>query len=167
MAVDLLAYAFVSAGGQPPTCTMQAASPDVAAYLEEHLTDLRGRGRSGASPPAEFLAPGAQRVFNDLLSQDQQVFEASATALAQALQAQLHGATKDGLFVALNATLQDQRLASVLKLEVTEQYAGVLEDVAGGQRTLAAVRNLLDRPGELQKGAIFPDPRPDLSLIHI
>jgi hypothetical protein len=65
--------------------------------------------------------------------------------------------TKRGFFVTLRR-LEQIPQAAVLKLDVHDAAAAALRS-NGGEPTLEAVKDLLDIPGELQKGAVFPDPR--------
>jgi hypothetical protein len=52
-----------------------------------------------------------------------------------------------------------------LKLDVHDAAAAALRTDSAGEPTLEAVKDLLDIPGELQKGAIVPDPRGDSDVI--
>jgi hypothetical protein len=47
-----------------------------------------------------------------------------------------------------------EQYGGVLKLQVVAQHAAVLEELASGDVQLSAVTDLLDKPGELQKGAL-------------
>ncbi|HTE86228.1 MAG TPA: hypothetical protein VK821_16005, partial [Dehalococcoidia bacterium] len=165
MAIKWLTYVYIRAGGESPACSAQSVPSDAELYLEEHVTALQSKGRSGASPPAEFLEPAHRQRFEDLLCGHEQQFLAAATSLAAQVQAGLHGGTTDGLFVGLNGDASGIAFASVLKLEVTEKHRGALQDVAGGKIAISTVQNLLDKPGDRQKGVVVPDPRPDSSLI--
>jgi hypothetical protein len=52
-----------------------------------------------------------------------------------------------------------------LKLDVKPTAGAAVSRGAGGRRRLEAVEELLDLPGELQKGAIVPDGRPDSEVV--
>jgi hypothetical protein len=71
----------------------------------------------------------------------------------------MDGRTKRGVFVALRRS-GDPRVA-VLKLDVVSEHAGFLADAGD----IDVIDNLLDIPGELQKGAVTPDPRPNSTVI--
>lgn len=70
--------------------------------------------------------------------------------------------TKRGFFVTLRRT--NPTIGVALKLDVSESAAASIR-LTNGVPTLEAVRDLLDIPGELQKGAIAPDPRPMSDVI--
>jgi hypothetical protein len=62
--------------------------------------------------------------------------------------------TSPGLLVCLPAHDNDDRYGGLLKLQVVAPNAAVLGELASGKVKLSAVRDLLDKPGDLQKGAI-------------
>jgi hypothetical protein len=68
--------------------------------------------------------------------------------------ARMDGRTAKGLLICLRANDDHERYAGVLKLQVVAPNAAVLEELASGEVKLSAVRDLLDKPGDLQKGAL-------------
>jgi hypothetical protein len=55
--------------------------------------------------------------------------------------------------------------AAALKLEVVTPNSAVLERLETGEEVLEGATNVLDAPGQLQKGALVDDPRPQSDVI--
>jgi hypothetical protein len=73
--------------------------------------------------------------------------------------------SKRGFLVALRRTVAGGvKQAGVLKLDVHDDTAAAARLVAGELR-LEAVQDLLDLQGDLQKGAIYPDPRAESDVV--
>ncbi len=68
-----------------------------------------------------------------------------------------------GFFVTLRRS--GPALGAALKLDVHDAAAAALRRDSAGEPTLEAVQDLLDIPGELQKGAVVPDGRPGSEVI--
>ncbi len=72
---------------------------------------------------------------------------------------------QDGLFVAVRADGEHgEGQAAVLKLQVVAPHTGYLWRTRGRVR-LGAVRDALNTPGQLQKGALYPDHRIDSAVV--
>ena len=67
-----------------------------------------------------------------------------------------HG--RAGFFVAATFTDGTNSQAMVLKLDASSKKLAAMSG-SGANRVLKSVEDLLDMPGDLQKGAVFPDPR--------
>jgi hypothetical protein len=68
-----------------------------------------------------------------------------------------------GFFVTLR--LASPRGGAALKLDVHDAAAAALRTNPRGDPTLEAIQDLLDLPGQLQKGAVAPDSRSDSDVI--
>lgn len=164
MTLGLVTYTYVEQGAATPTCTIRSATGDVADYLEAHADAIVEKASSNSTPPAKFLNRAAERRFQALATGTQTQFLATAQELAQRLQSEMDGRTKRGFFVALRRTVDKEAHACVMKLDVSDKAAASLQRRAG-LPDLAAVKDLLDVPGQLQKGAVTPDPRATSDVI--
>lgn len=164
MTLRLVTYTYVEQAAAAPTCKLRAATGDVADYLEAHAEAMVEKATNNATPPARFLNPAARQRFQRLASGTQNEFLSVAEELARRLQSEMDRRTKRGFFVALRRTVQNSASACVLKLDVSSKAAAALKQ-SQGQPDLAAVKDLLDVPGDLQKGAVTPDPRPASNVI--
>jgi hypothetical protein len=126
----------------------------INAFLSDHITGLREMTSKRKTPPGRFTDPEAKSLFRDLFSGTDGAFAAAAGGLAKRLIARMDGRTAKGLPICLRAHDDQERYAGVLKMQVVSPNAAVLEELASGEMKLSAVRDLLDRPGELQKGAL-------------
>jgi hypothetical protein len=70
-----------------------------------------------------------------------------------------------GLLICVRVVDGKKRSAAVLKLEVVTPNSAVLEKLDTGEEVLEAVTDVLDAPGELQKGALVDDPRPGSDVV--
>lgn len=163
MTLEHVAYAFVEPGGQSPSCRVHTVSDEIAVYLLDHVDDLMKRFGRGSIPPASFRSSAAGQRFYALREGDEAQFVAAAQELSTRLHTAMDARSKRGFLVAIREIGESPRVA-VLKLDVHEEHAAVLHADREGV-TLEAVQDLLDIPGELQKGAIVPDPRADSEVI--
>lgn len=159
MQLSRVAYAFVDAGGAVPAPQITTVSPDIADYLEDHRADVVERASTGRVAEAVFTNPTATARFSALAHGSDADFTNAATSLAQRLHARMDGRTAKGFFVAATFRHQNQVEAMVLKLDATDRKLAAIGGTAHSP-TLESVEDLLDVPGELQKGAVYPDPRP-------
>ena len=75
--------------------------------------------------------------------------------------------SKRGFFVAIRErTGRNQVRVAALKLDVHDEHAAAAR-LVGDELQLEAVQDLLDIPGELQKGAVYPDDRPHSEVIIV
>jgi hypothetical protein len=163
MAIDLVSYAYVEPGGTPPTMRVRTTRPDVDAYLSEHIDSLIERARVGALSPAVFRSTVARVRFSQLATGTRQDFVTTSQQIADRLFGSMDLRAKRGFFVTIRCSQPERGVA--LKLDVHDAAAAALRLDASGEPTLEAVQDLLDIPGELQKGAVVPDTRPDSGVI--
>ena len=164
MAISRVTYAYVEQAGKAPLCKMRTVSGDLEEYLEAHVNDVVRRRNDGRSPPSSFNSSDAKARLERLLNGSEQEFLESAQLLATRLQKEMDGRTKRGFFVALVRTSEGNAEAAVLKLDVNEEFAATIGTDDAGEPDLEAVKDLLDIPGDLQKGAVYPDSRDDSEL---
>jgi len=144
---------------------MRPGVDEVSPFLVAHVDDLRGRAANGSTANAAFLSDGDRQLMEDLRSGSDDAFLAAAGELGARLVQQMNpmGASLPGLFVC--ATIESDGdlvlpYATVLKLEVVSAQGAILRKLETGEETLAAVTDVLDQPGKLQKGLVFRDVRP-------
>lgn len=159
MPIVLVAYAFVEPGGKTPQALVRSVSSEIRQYLNEHADDLLGRARRGSSAPAFFRGPAAKKRMLDLQVGTQLTFLAAAQDLTVRLHTAMDQRSKRGFCVALQRSADSGvQECAFLKLDVRE-HPGAAARPVGGERLLEAIKDLLDLPGALQKGAVYPDPR--------
>jgi hypothetical protein len=164
MAINIVAYAFVDPKGPPPTCAVQQVPPGIHEYFERHVDTILGQAKQGSISPAQFRPQKAKQRFARL----RQGTEAEFLQSAQELVDRLAGATDKrmnrGFFVALRRTGRGPAQSVVLKLDVYDEPAARLKQTTPGDAFFEEVKDLLDIPGDLHKGAVYPDPRADSDL---
>ena len=163
MAIDLVSYAYVEPGGMPPTMRVRATGPEVNTYLSEHIASLVKRASEGGLSPALFRSTDAEERFSHLTIGTRGDFIAASQQIADRLFGSMDMRAKRGFFVTMRCS--DPVQGAALKLDVHDSAAAALRLNASGEPTLEAVQDLLDIPGELQKGGVTPDPRPDSEVI--
>jgi hypothetical protein len=165
MAITLVAYAYVEPGGSAPKCKIQTVSSEIRRYLDRHMDDLLGRAGRGASAPAFFRGEDAEGRFVHLQLGSSKEFVASAGVLTGRLHTAMDNRSKRGFLVAVRRSLDSEEVqAGVLKLDVHDEPAAAARQT-GDELQLEAVADLLDLPGDLQKGAVFPDPRAESEVV--
>jgi hypothetical protein len=164
MTIDLVAYAYVEPGGATPTAAIKTVALQTADYLERHVVSLLHRASQGTTAQAQFRTPAASQRFDRLRSGSHQQFLGAANDLVVRLHTAMDNRAKRGFFVALRLR-RSTTLGGVLKLDVHDEPIGIVGQDAQGLPELDAVLDVLDLPGELQKGAIFEDPRPDSEVV--
>lgn len=126
----------------------------IDAFLGAHITGLRAMTTRNGTSPGSFTDPEARRLFRNLYSGSDNDFLTAADTLTKRLISKMDARTASGLLVCLRAHDAQEQYGGVLKLQVVAQHAAVLEELASGQVGLSAVRDLLDKPGDLQKGVL-------------
>ncbi len=166
MTLTLVSYSFVERGGPAPVCQVrEPVDEEVAKYLEAHVVDLVKRPTRKTVPPANFNSDEARQRFQHLATGSRAAFVNSAQALANRLHVEMASVTaKKGFFVALRRIDGDASEGVVLKLDVSDEPAAALR-TSEGVADLAAIADLLDVPGALQKGAVSPDVRDGSDVI--
>jgi hypothetical protein len=163
--VDMMTYARVAHDAAPGGFVVRPHDSGVDAFLFEHVGSLRERARTGDSPVASFVDPEAAQLFQQLLVGTEEHFLAAARTLTLRLIGRMDRRAAPGLLVCLRLLDGRSRSAAALKLEVVTPHAAVLESLDSGEEVLAAATNVLDAPGDLQKGGLVPDPRPSSDVV--
>jgi hypothetical protein len=156
-----MTYARVAADATPGPMVSRPHDTGVDAFLKDHVTALVKLAAADDSPLARFTDPSARAEFEKLRAGTEQDFLAAAGSLTARLIGQMDGRSAPGLLVCVRFAENGKLSAAALKLQVVTPNAAVLEALDSGEEVLAAATNVLDAPGELQKGAIVPDPRPN------
>lgn len=125
------------------------------------------KATDGSAANAAFHDESRRQRVEDLRSGDDAAFLAAANELALQLTDEMNhvGNAAPGLLVCTTLKEGSATMAAVLKLEVVSNEGAVLRRLESGEETLAAVTNVLDRPGDLQKGLVFPDARPNSDAV--
>jgi hypothetical protein len=127
----------------------------VRAFFVEHIQALRAMSRGkDAPPPGRFIDSEAQSLFQSLHMGDTTEFLGSAGVLTKRLIGRMNHSTKRGLLACIRAEGPSERIGAVLKLEIISPTGATLEELASGEIRLAAVTNIMNQPGNLQKGAL-------------
>jgi hypothetical protein len=126
----------------------------VNAFLGDHIMGLREMTSKRKTSPGKFKDPEAKRLFRDLFTGPDADFLTAAGNLTKRLITRMDARAAKGLLICLRAHDDQERYGGVLKLQVVAPNAAVLEELASGDVKLSAVRDLLDKPGDLQKGAL-------------
>jgi hypothetical protein len=153
--IHCVTYVRVGAGLTPQPPELQEIEPPVAEFLRAHVDDLITKAtKDDATPPAQFTDVDAQELFRDLHTGSEAEFLKSTGQLATRLIARMNRVTAEGLLLALRATHGTGVIAGLLKLQVVAERGAVLERLENGGLQLSAVKDLLEKPGDLQKGAL-------------
>lgn len=149
--------------------TISPLAHDEEDFLQRHVNELRDESAKEQSPRGRFR-PGSPLLqeLESVLSGDNTILESVASELVESLAKAMQGVPNAlDCVVALvtDGETRDRRHVSLLKLDA-EIEAAQLQQVQGGI-TLRVFRDLLPRPGELQKGLSWPDPRSPDSVIII
>lgn len=168
--IHLCALAVITGRGRnvvPPS--VGTLDDDEEDFLQRHVDNLRGVALKADSPRGRFRHGSTlPRDFKAALTDDRTEFGDVAARLVNSLAASMLGATNAlDCVVALVTDGSPSRPehVSLLKLDA-EIEAAQLEQVRDGVR-LKVFRDLLPRPGLLQKGISWPDPRTPHSGIII
>ncbi len=165
MSILFVTYAYIEPAGDIPTCVPESVSSGVERYLLAHVASLLKRVPDGSSPPARFQSADGKERFQALLEGSDSEFLEAAEQLAQRIYKEMDKRSKPGFFVALRSNEGQPIRAAVLKLDIQAKSAAAMARTGQGRMTLEAVKNLLEVPGQLQKGAVFRDDRPASDVV--
>ena len=154
MEITHLSLAKVAHDATFATAELRDVDDGISAFLGAHINGLRTMTTRSGTSPGSFTDPEARRLFRNLYSGPDSNFLAAADNLTKRLIGRMDARTASGLLVCLRAHDDQEQYGGVLKLQVVAPHAAVLEELASGQVRLSAVRDLLDKPGDLQKGAL-------------
>src|SRR4051812_14579298 len=151
-----MTYAVVAADRTPDSPEFLPIDDGITGYLGDHINSLFEKAQAdNATPPGRFRDRDAQRLFRDLHTGAEPEFLAAADALARRLIGRMDGRTAEGLLVCVRAETPAQgRVAGVFKLQRVTPHGAVLRELDTGEKVLAAVKDLMDSPGQLQKSAL-------------
>lgn len=138
-------------------------------FLQRHVNKLRDEATKAQSPRGRFR-PGSSLLgeLESALSANSATFDAVATGLVDSLAKAMRGvanALDCVVALVIDGPSSGPEHVSLLKLDA-EIEAAQLQQAQDGIR-LRVFRDLLPRPGELQKGLSWPDPRYPQSTIVI
>jgi hypothetical protein len=154
----------VARGGAAPSPVLRPGVEDVSAFLVAHGESLLKRAADGSTANASFGDTADEALLEAIRSGDDAMFLASAGVLGARLVEEMGkvGNAASGLLLCTTVADGDGdgAYAVVLKLEVISEQGAVLKTLDDGEETLAAVKDVLDQPGKLQKGLVYPDDRP-------
>jgi len=154
--LKFVTYTRVAAGeaGKPPQLHQLDAA--TAEFLLEHVRSLIKKAtKDDGAPPARFADPDAHELFRQLYSGSSTQFLDATRRLAERLTEAMDGRTSEGLLVALRTESDDAEIiAGVLKLQTAAEHGAVLRQLESGDLQLATVTGMLERPGDLEKGAL-------------
>ncbi|MFC7384725.1 hypothetical protein [Sphaerisporangium rhizosphaerae] len=157
-----MTYARVAPGAATRRPQLQAVESEVEKFLNDHIASLwRMAAKPDAPPPGVFMDLEAQVLFRHLYLGDDEDFLKSVDLLTKRLVERMNGRTSAGLLLCLRAEAATQRIAGVLKLQVVAPNGATLEELESGEVKLSAITNVLDKPGDLQKGALVAAGLPD------
>jgi hypothetical protein len=161
--ISHMTYARVAVGASPGYPELHTVDTRIADFLSDHINDLLVQAtKDGASPPARFGDGEAQALFRNLHNGTDEKFLESAHTLATRLISAMNGRMSEGLLVALRAeTEANGRIAGLLKLQVVAEHGAVLQKLESGELELSAVSDMLEKPGDLEKGALVATSLPD------
>lgn len=167
MKIVHLTYSHVKAGQVIGTLQLRAHDNKVDAFLLDHVADLRKRQSLGNCPHSTFVDAASSGLFDKLRSGTQQEFLETAKTLTTRLVNEMNGTTAAGLLVCLRVEQGAELSAAALKLEVMAEHGAVLEQLDSGEMQLSSATDVLQVPGDLQKGALVPDPRAPESQVVV
>ncbi len=165
MQITHMTYTRVAHGVTPPQLIPRAHTAGVDKFLFDHYGALRTKAQKSDSPMAFFFDSSAKDLFTALQTGSDPDFFAAAHTVAARLIGEMDGRMEPGLLICLRIVDGDTTSAAVLKLEVVTPNSAVLDKLDSGEEVLEAVTNVLDAPGELQKGAVIDDVRDGSDVI--
>ncbi|MFC3982706.1 hypothetical protein [Streptosporangium jomthongense] len=150
-----MTYTRVAPGVSPRSPQLQLVESEVEKFLREHIAAMRRMtSKSDSPPPAVFEDSEAQDLFRKLHTGSDDEFLTSVDMLTKRLIERMNGRTAPGLLISLRAQEENERIAGVLKLQVVAPNGATLEELESGDVKLSAITNVLEKPGDLQKGAL-------------
>lgn len=149
-----MSLAKVAHGAVPAPPELRNIDIGINAFLGDHIAGLRGMTSKRKTAPGKFIESEPERLFRDLYLGSDEAFLSAAEVLTKRLVTKMDGRTADGLLICLRARDDQEQYGGALKLQVVAEHAAVLEELESGDVNLSAVTDLLDKPGELQKGAL-------------
>ncbi|MFG1685199.1 hypothetical protein ACGFNP_33910 [Nonomuraea sp. NPDC049269] len=151
-----MTYAMVAHHAAPGYPRLRGSDAGVNAFLGGHAQALQDLTARRQFPPGRFTDHETRALFHNIYAGTDTQFLDAADVLTKRLISRMDRRTTPGLLVAIRANYGDtERVAGVLKFEVVAEHAAVLRELESGALELSAARNMLDAPGDLQKGALI------------
>lgn len=154
-----MTYSRVNGEAPPAKATLRPVDDGVEAFLGEHVAKLLDLAAKDDTPKAGFHEQAMRDRFADLADGDDAAFLAAASALTTRVHERMDGRATPGLLLCATLEHGAGNVAAVMKLSVVAEQGAVLELLESGEEVLSAVTDVLERPGDLQKGVITPDGR--------
>lgn len=164
MTVELLTFQNVGPGVEASKAEIRPHEEEVDQFLIAHMNALLAAARDGKLPKAGFRDEVAEELFRDARDSSEEAFLNAATLMCQKLNKAMDRRTVPGLLV-LFRTVSPNRYLTVVKLQVASEYAATLQRVGEGREDLRAIKDVLDSPGQIQKGLLYEDPRECSSVV--
>ena len=167
MDISHLVYSRVAAGHTPKRQVLQPSDPGVNAFLRDHVEALLNMAdKPDATPPGKFTSQQATVLFRNLHTGSDEEFIDAAHELTSRLIVRMNGRTADGLLVCLRVKPEGRgSVAGALKLQVDAPNAAILKALESGEVVLTAVKDMLEKPGDLQKGALVTSWHPEGEVV--
>ncbi|GAA1312394.1 hypothetical protein Psi02_80110 [Planotetraspora silvatica] len=168
MDISLMTYNLVARDSSHRDPQLQEIDGKVMDFLVEHVDHIQKMAESpDSAPPGTFADSEAKDIFQALHAGTADGFRASVQVLTKRLTDRMNRTTKPGLLVCLRAENDGERLAAVLKLEILEPTGATLKQLDSGELRLSAVTDMLEKPGDLQKGVLVTSKLPADTAICI
>lgn len=166
MDVSLLTYCVVTPDRSHMESKLVAVEDGIRDFLTEHVAHLqKAQKGDNASPPGVVADTESREIFQALHAGTEADFLEAASKLTKRLIGKMNKVTKSGLLMIFRAEDEAGRLAAVLKLEIQEPTGAVMKRLENGEIELSAVKDMLEKPGDLQKGVLVVDGLPDDEVI--
>lgn len=159
--VTHMTYARVAKDAAPAYPSLRSIDDGINSFLSDHIRGLRKLTISRETQPGRFLDAEPRELFRSLGYEKDEGFLAAADTLTKRLIGEMDYRNTPGLLICLRATEGTELIAGVLKLQVVAEHGAVLEQLDSGEEVLSAVTDLLDKPGDLQKGALMLSTLPE------
>ena len=159
--VTHMTYARVATDAASTYPELRPIDQGINDFLADHIGDLRKLTATRQTQPGRFIDGRAQALFRSLGHDKTPDFLSTVESLTKRLIDKMDHRTKPGLLICLRANEGSDLIAGVLKLQVVAEHGAVLERLESGEEVLSAVTDLLDKPGDLQKGAVVMSTLPD------
>jgi hypothetical protein len=159
--VTHMTYARVATDAAPSYPELRPIDTGINDFLADHIRDLRQLTVTRQTQPGRFVDEEAQALFRSLRYDKTPEFLATVDSLMKRLIGKMDHRAKPGLLICLRANEGSDLIGGALKLQVVAEHGAVLERLDSGDEVLSAVTDLLDKPGELQKGALVMSTLPE------
>ena len=160
-----MTYARVAKGAAPASMKPREHDAKLDAFLLGHFHAMRSLADKDDSPQSRFVEDEAKTLFESLRTGSDDAFLPAAHALTLRLIAEMDGRMDPGLLVCVQVDDGGTMSAGAFKLEVVAPNSAILDKLDSGEEVLSAVTNVMDSPGELQKGALVEGPRAGSDVI--